>query len=148
MPDILHRVAIKASPAETYGALATIDGLSTWWTSDTRGASEVGNIIHFQFGDQGFLDMTVVELATEARVVWEVIDGAESWIETRISFDLKQDGDQVAVLFKHQGWKEANEFMHTCTTKWAMFLMSLKAALETGTGAPFPNDVHITHSGY
>ena len=37
--------------------------------------------------------------------------------------------------------------MHHCSTKWAMFLMSLKSLVETGTGAPFPNDVHISNKG-
>ncbi|WP_343520938.1 SRPBCC domain-containing protein [Sphingomonas sp.] len=148
MPDILHKVAIKATPAQAYAALATIDGLSTWWTTDTSGSSAVGGEIGFRFGEHGFNGVKVIELEPEQRVLWEVIEGPESWLGTRIGFDLSQDGDDVAVLFKHSGWREQNEFMHTCTTKWAMFLMSLKAALETGIGAPYPNDVHITHRGY
>jgi hypothetical protein len=35
------------------------------------------------------------------------------------------------------------EFMLHCSTKWAVFLMSLKSLLETGTGAPDPRDVKI-----
>ena len=37
---------------------------------------------------------------------------------------------------------ETVEFMHRCT-KWGVFLMSLKALLETGKGAPEPNDIKI-----
>jgi hypothetical protein len=37
--------------------------------------------------------------------------------------------------------------MHHCSTKWALFLMSLKSLIDTGKGAAFPNDVHITSSG-
>ena len=33
--------------------------------------------------------------------------------------------------------------MHHCSTKWATFLMSLKSLVETGKGAPYPNDVLI-----
>jgi hypothetical protein len=33
--------------------------------------------------------------------------------------------------------------MHHCSTKWAIFLMSLKAFVETGKGAPSPDDVKI-----
>ena len=46
-------------------------------------------------------------------------------------------------MFKHQGWKEPVEFMHHCSTKWAIYLMSLKSLVETGKGAPDPNDVKI-----
>ena len=33
--------------------------------------------------------------------------------------------------------------MHHCSTKWAIFLMSLKALVETGKGQPNPADVKI-----
>ena len=35
--------------------------------------------------------------------------------------------------------------MSHCSTKWATFLMSLKALVETGTGAPHPRDVRISN---
>jgi len=34
--------------------------------------------------------------------------------------------------------------MHHCSTKWATFLMSLKALMESGKGRPFPEDVLIS----
>jgi hypothetical protein len=43
MPDILHKVGIKSSSLDdVYNALATVDGLSHWWTRDTQGESQVG----------------------------------------------------------------------------------------------------------
>ena len=33
--------------------------------------------------------------------------------------------------------------MHHCSTKWAVFLMSLKSLVETGKGDPYPNDIKI-----
>lgn len=144
MPDILHRVGIKSSAKDAYKALTTIDGLAGWWTSTTKGDANARGTIHFQFGDRGFFDMRVLELEADRRVVWEVIAGAAEWIGTRVIFELKQEGEQTTVLFQHQGWKEPVEFMHHCSTKWASFLMSLKSFVETGKGAPFPNDVRIT----
>jgi hypothetical protein len=62
MPDILHKVGIKSSSLDNvYKALATVEGLSRWWTSDTRGESKVGGVLQFRFGDGGF-DMKVLEL--------------------------------------------------------------------------------------
>ena len=87
--------------------------------------------------------MKVLELHPAKRVLWQVVDGPEEWIGTKVSWDLKQDGDYAVVLFKHQGWKEPVEFMHHCSTKWAIFLMSLKSLVETGKGAPNPNDIKI-----
>lgn len=144
MHDILHRVGVKSpSPNDVYKALTTLEGLAGWWTDDTTGKPEVGGAIHFQFGERGFFDMKVIELHPDTRVLWQVVDGPAEWIGTKVSFEFKRDGDYTVLLFKHQGWREPVEFMHHCSTKWAVFLLSLKSLLETGNGAPYPNDVKI-----
>jgi hypothetical protein len=141
--DILHKVGIKAATLnDVYKALTTIEGLSGWWTSDTQGESRVGGLLQFRFHAGGF-DMKVLELHPDRRVRWEVVDGPREWIGTQVSFDLKQQGDWTIVLFKHQGWKEPVEFMHHCSTKWGVFLLSLKSLLETGKGSPHPNDLKL-----
>ena len=145
--DILHRVGIKSWPDKVYKALATRDGLADWWTHDTQGESKVGGLIKFRFHadgkELGGFDMKVIELQPARRVLWQVVDGPEEWIGTKVSFDLKQEGEYSIVLFKHQDWKEPVEFMHHCSTKWAVYLMSLKQLVETGKGAPSPDDVRI-----
>ena len=145
MPDILHRVGIKASPKDVYDALATRKGLAAWWTNDTQGDTNVGGVIQFRFPAGGF-DMKVLELQPSTRVLWQVVEGPAEWIGTKISWDLKQEDDYTIVMFKHQGWKEPVEFMHHCSTKWAIFLMSMKSLLETGRGSPAPNDVKIDNT--
>jgi hypothetical protein len=144
MVDILHRVGIKSSsPDDVYMALTTREGLSQWWTNDTQGEGELGGVLQFRFSAGGF-DMKVIELDPGAHVLWEVVDGPEEWIGTRVSWEIKQEGDYTIVLFNHQGWREPVEFMHHCSTKWAVFLISLKSLLETGKGAPDPDDVQIS----
>ena len=143
MPDILHRVGIRSSLESVYKAVTTRDGLAGWWTTQTEGeGNKVGNVVKFRFGAGGF-DMRVVELQPGKQVLWQVVEGPPEWIGTKVSWELKQEGDYVIVLFKHQGWKEPVEFMHHCSTKWGIFLMSLKSLVETGTGAPDPRDVKI-----
>jgi uncharacterized protein YndB with AHSA1/START domain len=139
MVDILHRVGIKSSPSEVYTALTTTEGLAGWWTTDTQGE---GDILRFRFAAGGF-DMKVLELDPGKRVLWEVADGPAEWIGTHVVWDLAQADEYTIVLFKHEGWKEPVEFMHHCSTKWAVFLMSLKSLIETGKGAPEPYDVKI-----
>ncbi len=143
MVDILHRVGIKSSVTEVYTALTTPEGLSAWWTTNTQGkGNDTGGVLQFRF-DAGGFDMKVLELDPGKRVLWEVVDGPEEWVGTHVDWDLSQVDDYTVVLFKHQGWKEPVEFMHHCSTKWAIFLMSLKSLIETGKGAPEPHDVKI-----
>jgi len=146
MVDILHRIGVEsASLDEVYDALTTLEGLSGWWTTDTSGETAVGGAIEFRFPPLGGFDMLVRELEPAKRVVWEVTDGPVEWIGTTVSFDLSQEDDFTIVLFAHQGWREPVEFMYHCSTKWGVFLQSLKQLLETGTGAPAPDDVKISN---
>ena len=139
MPDILHRVGIVAPAEAVYKALTTVEGLAGWWTEDVSG----DGALHFQFGERGFFDMKVRDLAPGRRVTWDVLDGPPEWIGTTIDWRLVQEDAYCIILFTHAGWREPVEFMHHCSTKWAVFLLSLKQLIETGTGAPSPRDVKI-----
>ncbi|GAC1693672.1 MAG: SRPBCC domain-containing protein [Steroidobacteraceae bacterium] len=147
MADIVHRVGIKSSVGAAYQALATREGVAGWWTDDVEGESRVGSTLGFRFSaggkELGRCAARVLDLRPNAVVRWQVTDGPAEWVGTHISFELKQEGEYAIVLFRHQGWKEPVEFMHHCSTKWAIFMMSLKALVETGQGAPSPKDIKI-----
>lgn len=145
MPDILHRVGFKSSPADAYKALTTVEGLSGWWTRQTDGGTKVGEVLRFRFGERGGFDMKIVALDPGKRVLWEVVDGPAEWIDTTVSFDLREEDGYTILLFRHGGWREPVEFMSHCSTKWATFLMSLKSLVETGEAAPHPDDVQISN---
>lgn len=144
MVDILHRVGVEnASPERVYDALTTLEGLGGWWTETTTGDPGPGGVIEFRFPPGGF-DMEVTELDPGRTVRWRVVDGPPEWVGSDISWELRPDGDWTIVMFRHEGWREPVEFMHHCSTKWATYLMSLKALLESGVGAPAPRDVHVS----
>ena len=119
MATIYHQVGIKAPINDVYNAIATTEGVTGWWTK-TSGNPETGGDLEFSF------------------------DG--EWLGTRICFDLVEQEHQVIVNFQHTDWKAATEMLAHCSTKWAVFLLSLKEYLETGTGQPFPHDIPINHS--
>ncbi|MFJ2239027.1 SRPBCC domain-containing protein [Streptomyces sp. NPDC087859] len=144
MVDILHRIGAVAPLDDVYQALATPEGLAGWWTTDTTGKSEVGGRLAFRFGDVGGFDMEILELDPAGHVRWRVTDGPAEWIGTEIDWTLSRTDEYTIVLFKHEGWREPVEFMHHCSTKWALFLMSLKEYAETGHGSPAPADVRIS----
>jgi uncharacterized protein YndB with AHSA1/START domain len=149
MADILHRVGIKASSEKVFKALATRDGLAGWWTTLTQWDGKLGSTIKFRFSENGReiggCDVKVAELRPAERVLWRVTEGPSEWVGTKVSFELKQEGDYAIVLFKHLDWKEPVEFMHHCSTKWAVFLISLKELVETGKGTPNPDDPQISN---
>ena len=148
MAEIIHRVGIRAGPDKVFWALATVEGLACWWTENTRGVSEVGNTIEFQFHDShgmiiGGFNIDVLKQEPFKNVQWRCAKGPEEWIGTEITFDLKQENDFTIVRFAHRNWRESSEFTAHCSTKWAVFLMSLKELIETGRGKPAPRDIKI-----
>jgi uncharacterized protein YndB with AHSA1/START domain len=143
--EINHRIGIACSVQEVFEALTTNEGLSMWWTSTTTGADGLGSIIEFRFNNV-VVNFEVVELKESALVRWRHSGNMpEAWMGTEVSFELTPADDQVYLLFSHSKWKQKSEFMAHCSMKWAVFLLSLKDALEKGEGRPFPSDVHIDH---
>ncbi len=138
MPDILHRVGIKTTPKKVFTALTTIDGLRHWWVSQTTGDAQPGGIINF-----GFCEMKVVAARPGRLVKWKCVRGPSEWLGTEITFRLVPRQGQTFVLFTHAKWKKPVEFMHHCSTKWAVFLLSLRDSLERNKGRPAPYDLKI-----
>ena len=143
MAEIRHRVGIRGSAHEIYQLLTTDAGLSKWWTSDTRGAGDVGSIIAFRFGGAG-PDFEVIELLADRKVVWRHSgEMPPAWMGSEISFELEETETQTFVNFSHYNWKHSDDFLAHCSTKWGVFMMSMKCCIETGMGQAYPNDVHI-----
>ena len=148
MPEIRHRVGIAAPQHRVYEMLATKDGLAKFWTRQVEGDSEVGGKLRFFFGKpEPSAVMEVVELSPDDRVQWRCIKGPVEWVDTTVTFDLKSTGGETVLLFTHADWREPVEFMHHCSTKWAYFILSMKASLEGGTATPYPDDMAISSWG-
>lgn len=149
MANILHRVGIRAPLRKVYEAIATRAGVAQWWTRDTSGDEDLGSTLALRFTDNGreigAFGMRILDLQQDRRVAWQVVDGPAEWLGTEIVFEIAQEDDFVIVLFQHTGWAEPSAFMHHCSTKWALFLMSLKSLFDTGAGQPSPDDVKISN---
>lgn len=148
MVDIIHRIGIKSPADRVYNSLSTIDGLAHWWTEDVKGDSKVGGNIHFTFHSNtgellGEMTMQVQDLKPGQEVRWRCLEGPDEWVGTDITFQLSQQGDQTIIIFGHRNWREAVEFMAHCSMKWAVFLLSLREYVETGSGKPSPHDLKI-----
>jgi len=148
MPDIRHRVGISAPADEVYKALATREGVASWWTNDVEGDSQPGGTLAFNFGfPEPWVAMEIVDLVSPTLVRWRCVKGPEEWIDTTITYELKDAGDETVVLFTHAGWPEPVEFMHHCSTKWGYFLLGLKTELEGGLSNAYPRDMAISGWG-
>jgi uncharacterized protein YndB with AHSA1/START domain len=148
MIDIIHRIGIKAPATQVYKALTSLEGLSRWWTEEVLGDGRTGGKIEFHFRSEtgeflGNAVMEVQELNPHKYVRWRCVEGPAEWIGTDIIFQMSEQDNQTIVLFGHRNWRDATEFTSHCSTKWAVFLLSLREYVETGKGKPAPHDLKI-----
>jgi uncharacterized protein YndB with AHSA1/START domain len=148
MFNIVHRVGIKAPATKVYQALSTIEGLCGWWTRETTGTAAVGQTITFNFRNPegvpiGGFEMEVLQLSPADKVRWRVKNGPADWIGTHIHFSLAEQDGMTIVLFEHRDWREQGESMAHCSTKWAVFMLSLRDHVERNAGHPAPGDPKI-----
>jgi hypothetical protein len=148
MVNIIHRIGIQGDIRKVYEALATVQGISDWWTKDTSGASEIGKTVVTRFHtleghEVGSMRFEIIVLEADKKVHWKFLEGPEEWIGTEVIFDLHQEDNYTIVLFSHINWAEEVEFKAHCSMKWAVFMLSLKQLIENGEGKPSPDDIKI-----
>jgi uncharacterized protein YndB with AHSA1/START domain len=146
--DIVHRIGIKAPATKVHDAVSTAQGVAGWWSEDTTGTAAAGGKLQSRFlledgKEIGRMDYEVTQMEPNREIRWRFTDGPAEWIGTEATFQLTEDGDMTILVFGHRNWKEPVEFMAHCSMKWAVFLMSLRELVETGTGKPAPGDVKI-----
>jgi len=146
--DIVHRIGIKAPASRVYEAVTSARGVGEWWTRDTTGSAAVGGKVDARFHhpdgrEIGHMEFEMTTLEPNREVRWSFTDGPPEWIGTEATFQLTEDGAMTILLFGHRNWNEPVEFMAHCSMKWAVFLLSLRALVETGQGRPAPDDLKI-----
>ena len=138
MPDILHRFTIDAPPEQVHDLIATEEGVERWWTAHPnvrrrRRRSRSSSAAR-----------TPPPSCSSSRTRPSRSSGASSTgrpigSNTTITFALnRRDDGGTTLLFTHGGWREANEFMHGCSTNWGAYLTSLKSGAERGEFAAYP----------
>lgn len=143
MADIHHQIGVKADIADVYQAISSLDGLCHWWTK-TTGDTNTGGKLHFHFNEHT-VEMTIKELIPDKKVIWQCTDKEGEWKDTLVTFELNATEQQIFINFSHSNWLEQSDLCSHCSTKWAVFMLSLKDYLEKGKGKPFPEDTPINH---
>jgi uncharacterized protein YndB with AHSA1/START domain len=137
MESIKHLLLINSPRDKVYKAISTIDGLSNWWTSDTKGDSKPGGEIEFRFGPYPPLILKVSELKDNEIVEWKCESDMMGWKDTKLKFLLDDQDDKTRVRFEHSNWKETDDDFAAVSFTWTRYLSSLKQFCQTGEGEAF-----------
>ena len=126
-----HRIELRAPRDRIYDAVATIEGVRSWWTRIVCGSAEPGGELHVGFdGLDEHIALRVDASRRPASVRWTCLthSGCDAWTGSTITFEL---GDG-SIKLCHDGVPRA-----LVAPGWERFLASLCALVEHGAGMPF-----------
>jgi len=136
MEHIRHYLTIKAPINKVFEAVTQQEGLASWWTKETIAKPEIGFVNEFKFGGKYHQKMRITALTPNQSVHWVCEDGPQEWLNTKLSFELREKEEKTILRFAQRDWKEATEFYESCNYNWGFFMLSLKNLCETGKGTP------------
>ena len=140
--DFTTTIRVDASAQAAFDAINDVSG---WWGRITGTTTAIGDEFVYVVPGLHYSGFRVVELEPGRRVAWLVtgsyldfVDDAQEWNGTTVRFEISEDAEGVQVTFTHEGLAADVECYDTCSNAWSMFVNgSLKAFIETGTGAPY-----------
>lgn len=131
---------IDAEPKEVREAIATRNGVASWWSTATEGdPGQPGGRLQVSFPDVPQPFQMEVVTSSDERLEWRVGDFPPWWAGTTIRWDVtaNPEGAGTRLLFSHRDFDPANEVIPVITPAWAQIVLRLKGYAETGTPQPF-----------
>lgn len=139
MPDIVHRLVIRAPLEAVFDACSEPAGLDAWWTlrCERDGELREGARYRFDFGPEFQWEARVLRAERPRQVVYELTLADRDWTSTRLAFRVTQEGELAGLELAHRGWPEANAHFHTSNHCWGLYLRLLRRWLEHGERVPY-----------
>ena len=136
--SLVHQVNIKASPDTIYRAISTQEGLTSFWTSDSKAEPTVGSVATFGFGGPT-QRMRVDELTPSKRVKWTGLHDFPNWGNSTVTWDIAPaEGDLTNLTFRHANWPASvtADDLGSINYTWGLIVERLKQYAENGKPVP------------
>lgn len=131
---------IDADTDEVTDALATSDGVRSWWSTKVDGSpGEAGGQFRVSFPDVPQPFEFAVRRDDEHALGWKTLAFPPWWADTTIDWEVGdgEHGSGSLLHFSHGGFDPDNPVIPIITPAWAQIILRLKQYAETGTPAPF-----------
>jgi len=131
-----------AAPAErVFSAIATSDGLATWWTPIVSGSLAPGTRFELGFPrSETTIELRVERARPAALVEWICLGHSDhpEWKGTILEFRLDERGPATTGLsFRHAGLDRRSRCFGASERDWDRVLTDLRDTVETGGAPPF-----------
>jgi uncharacterized protein YndB with AHSA1/START domain len=136
---LVHQVNVKASPETIFEAISTQDGLSAFWTSDSKAEARVGSVATFGFGGPS-QRMRVDELIPGKLVKWTGLNDFPNWEGTVVTWEIAAgEQGQTSVTFEHGNWPSSvtARDLGSINFTWGMIVDRLREYAERGKPVPY-----------
>lgn len=136
--EILFTVDVNGEQAATARAIASVEGVRSWWTDQCEGDGSEGGTIKPAFPVAPMPFELRVDAANDSTVKWTSTGGfPPHWAGSEITWQVapNPEGEGVFVNFKHAGFP-TDEGIGMVAYTWGQLMTSLKQYVESGTAAP------------
>lgn len=130
-------------------AFKAIQNFRAWWSEDIEGDTEqLNETFFYHYKDVHLCKLKLIEIVPNKKLVYQVIDNAfnftkdkTEWINTKLIFDISNDGQLTKIKFTHEGLVPEYECFNVCNDAWTSYIQgSLKSLITTGVGKPNPKE--------
>jgi|SRR6478735_5033588 len=144
--DFTASILVDQTPAKAFN---DIKNFRAWWSEQIEGNTDVLNEAFFyHYKDIHLCKIKLVELVPEKRIVYQVlendfnfIEDKSEWVNTKLIFELSNEGGKTKVKFTHEGLVPEYECYDVCNDAWTGYITkSLYNLITTGKGTPNPKD--------
>lgn len=139
-------ITVNKSDAHAFNSITNFRG---WWSEEIDGNTDkLNETFFYHYKDIHLCKIKLIEAIPGKKLVYQVIDNEfnfikdrSEWVNTRLIFDIKVQGNTTQVRFTHEGLVPEYECYQVCNDAWSGYINnSLKSFIETGTGRPNPKD--------
>lgn len=126
MAAIYHQLEIKAPIENVFECVATPEGIAKWWTLHSTGTPQLKAEIEIDFGPEYKWKAIISKYKPQETVEYQMIISDNDWRNTKIGFNLQQNGEFTRLDFYHIDWPLANDHFKISSYCWAAYLRILK----------------------
>ena len=137
MFDIHHNFIVHAGTEKVFEAFSAPEALDSWWTLQSSGTPEIGNLYAFYFGPGYDWSAEIIHMVPSQEVTWRMVKTMDDWKDTKVGFTLAEKEGSTHVHFFHLGWTEASEHFGVTNFCWGQLLNGLKNYVERGVLIPY-----------
>ena len=138
--DFSISISAKISASEAIKKLSNVT--ERWGVTFTGSSEKQADKFVVKMSGDSFFNFTVTELIPDKRVVWLVTDcnmpwyaDKKEWTNTKLIFDLTEDGGVTTLNFTHEGLTPNVECYKDCEPGWTHWIKtSLFSYFTTGKG--------------